>query len=590
MEMTLQQAYLQATATNLLYNRQRVRWQFLLDSYQGGDDFRAGAYLNRYQLETDKEYKARLRTTPLDNQCKSLISLYISFLFRTNPSRAWDAFDTNPVLADIIEDADLDGRNMNAFMKDVAIWSSVFGHCWVCVAKPDIQAVTLADELAAEVRPYLNVFTPLTVTDWRWARRPNGSYGLDYIKYVEEVNDTETIIREWTAESIQTYVLDARGSEVKSYYSEPNGIGRLPFVCVYAERSPVRGLGVSIVNDIADQQLMIANELSEVYDSIRLDSHPSLVTTENTNVNGAAAGQIITVPENMDPQLKPYVLQFQGGQISAIYTSIDHRKAMIDSMGNVGSVRATETTTRSGISIQTEFQLLNARLSSIADNLELAEEQIWQEVSAYLGLEFDGTIDYPDNFALHDIDNELDQLAKMKTLTINPMVQAEVDRRIAEILDIELLENYVVDVNAVVGDPNATQTPGPTCPPETHDVALNLKNRQAAINTANYGPMNPKVANRTFWLAKANMFGTSVGEAKTSLCGNCAAFNRTPQTLQCVADGIAAGGTPNQGAWDQIDQAQLGVCQKFDFVCAATRTCDAWVAGGPITQDQGTAQ
>ena len=200
MEMTLQQAYLRATATNLLYNRQRDRWQFLLDSYNGGDDFRAGAYLTRYQLESDREYQSRLKTTPLDNQCKSLISLYISFLFRTTPSRQWDAFEQTPVLADIIEDADLDGRDMNAFMKDVAILSSVFGHVWVCVAKPDIQAVTLADELAADVRPYLNVFTPLTVTDWRWARRPNGSYGLEYIKYVEEVNDTETIIREWTTE------------------------------------------------------------------------------------------------------------------------------------------------------------------------------------------------------------------------------------------------------------------------------------------------------------------------------------------------------------------------------------------------------
>ena len=94
----------------------------------------------------------------------------------------------------------------------------------------------------------------------------------------------------------------------------------------------------------------------------------------------------------------------------------------------------------SGIAIETEFQLLNARLSSIADNLELAEEAIWQEVAAYLGIEWTGTIDYPDNFALHNIDNELDQLARMKALSTLPEVQQEIDKRIAEILDIELLE------------------------------------------------------------------------------------------------------------------------------------------------------
>ena len=440
MEFTLQQAYQRAVATNQLYTQQRARWQFLLDSYNGGDDFRSGAYLHRYQLETDSEYASRLRTTPLDNQCKSLISLYISFLFRTGPVRDWDAFEINPVLEAILEDADLDGRNMNAFMKDVAIWSSVFGHVWVCVAKPDIGAATLADELAADVRPYMNVFTPLTVTDWRWKRQPNGSMQLEYIKYVEEVNDTQTIIKEWTVDTITTYIINNRDAKAENYYVEPNGIGRLPFICVYAERSPVRGLGVSLVNDIADQQLMIANELSEIYDSIRLDSHPSLVATDSTNIKGAAAGQIITLPENIDPNLKPYVLQFEGGQISAIYESINNRKRMIDGMGNVGSVRATETTTKSGIAIQTEFQLLNARLSSIASNLELAEEQIWQEVCAYLGLDWTGEIVYPSNFALHDVDNELDQFAKMKALSSNPMIQLEIDKRLSEILDIELME------------------------------------------------------------------------------------------------------------------------------------------------------
>jgi len=266
-ELTLQQAYSRAVSTNNLYQRQRERWQFLLDSYQGGDDFRNGAYLTRYQLESNKEYDQRLKTTPLDNQCKALISLYVSFLFRQAPGRDWDAFELVPQLQNIIEDADLDGRNMNAFMKEVAIWSGVFGHCWVCVAKPNANAVTLADELSQNIRPYLSLMTPLAVTDWRWARQVNGAYELEYIKYLEEINDTETTIKEWTKESIVTYVIDTRNASGKEYMVEPNQLGRLPFVCVYAERSPVRGLGVSMLNDIADQQLMIANELSEVYAS-----------------------------------------------------------------------------------------------------------------------------------------------------------------------------------------------------------------------------------------------------------------------------------------------------------------------------------
>ena len=437
---TFQNAYLQATSGNTTYSRNQLRWQFLLASFTGGQAYREGAYLQRYALESDTQYAVRLNNTPLDNQVRSLISLYTSFLFRTEPERDFGVLEDNPTIEDIEEDADLDGRNMNAFMKDVAQWAAVFGHVWICVAKPDVGAITLADEQAMNARPYLSMYNPLAVTDWRWARQPNGGYQLEYIKYVEEVNGTETVVKEWTYDSITTYKVDTQQETVLEMTEEVNGLGYLPFVCAYAERSPVRGLGNSLVDDIADQQRMIYNELSEVYDSIRLDTHPSLVATAGTNAQGAAAGQVITMEENLDPNLKPYVLQFEGGQIDKIYASINNRKKMIDSMGNVGAVRATETREMSGIAIETEFQLLNARLSSIADNLELAEEQVWQIIYTYMGYTWDGEINYPDNFALHNTDNELDQYAKIKALSPRPEVQAEIDNRIAEMLDIETLE------------------------------------------------------------------------------------------------------------------------------------------------------
>ena len=434
---TFQNAYLQATAGNITYSRNQQRWKFLLDSYTGGQAYREGAYLQRYALENDTQYAVRLLNTPLDNQVRSLISLYTSFLFRTEPDREFGSLENNFTIENICKDADLDGRNMNAFMKDVAQWAAVFGHVWIAVAKPDVGAITMADEQSMGARPYLSMYNPLAVTDWRWARQPNGGYQLEYIKYVEEVNGTETVVKEWTYDTITTYNLDTLQERVNDMTVETNGLGYLPFVCAYAERSPVRGLGNSLVDDIADQQRMIYNELSEVYDSIRLDTHPSLVATAGTNAQGAAAGQVITMEENLDPNLKPYVLQFEGGQIDKIYTSINNRKAMIDSMGNVGAVRATETREMSGIAIETEFQLLNARLSSIADNLELAEEQIWSIIYTYMGYTWDGEIDYPDNFALRNIDNELSQLKTAFEIVRDPVKIALIENAVMDMIDIE---------------------------------------------------------------------------------------------------------------------------------------------------------
>ena len=245
----------------------------------------------------------------------------------------------------------------------------------------------------------------------------------------------------------------------------------------------------------------------------------------------------------------------------------------------------------SGIAIETEFQLLNARLSSIADNLELAEENVWSIIYEYMGYTWDGTIDYPGNFALHNTDNELDQFAKIRALSSRPEVQSEIDSRIAEILDIEMLELQLGTEQNLEGEAPETAPGGmptdmaqPTdgCPIETQDIAANLANRQTAIDLANYGPLNPALPNTVFWAAKADMWNTDVTTAKTSRCANCAAFNQTTRILNCIDTGLAAGGSGTADAWATIDAGDLGYCEAWDFKCASARTCDAWISGGPI--------
>jgi hypothetical protein len=123
------------------------------------------------------------------------------------------------------------------------------------------------------------------------------------------------------------------------------------------------------------------------------------------------------------------------------------------------------------------------------------------------------------------------------------------------------------------------------CPPATRDIVLNLDNRQKAIEAAGYGPLNPKELNSEFWQDKADRWKVDVAEAKKSVCGNCVFFVRTPKMLDCISSGLEAGDSGKQNAWDAIDQAELGYCEAFDFKCAASRTCNAWAVGGPITED-----
>ena len=118
------------------------------------------------------------------------------------------------------------------------------------------------------------------------------------------------------------------------------------------------------------------------------------------------------------------------------------------------------------------------------------------------------------------------------------------------------------------------------CPIATEDVATNLKNRQRAIDEAHYGPLNPNEPNEEYWKKKADMFGGDIQSAKKALCGNCAFFVKTPSMLDCIAKGIN-----DTNEWDTINAGDLGYCEAFDFKCAGARTCDAWVVGGPITEE-----
>ena len=120
------------------------------------------------------------------------------------------------------------------------------------------------------------------------------------------------------------------------------------------------------------------------------------------------------------------------------------------------------------------------------------------------------------------------------------------------------------------------------CPQSTQNIALNIKNRQTAIDQANYGPLNPNEPNEEYWKVKADQFKGSVSEAKKALCGNCAFFYKTPQILKCIAEGINPQGSDDP--FDTIKAGDLGYCEAFDFKCAANRTCSAWVGGGPITE------
>jgi len=138
------------------------------------------------------------------------------------------------------------------------------------------------------------------------------------------------------------------------------------------------------------------------------------------------------------------------------------------------------------------------------------------------------------------------------------------------------LEEGTIFVPILIDESELTNLEEGECPLATQDIKLNLANRKKAIDTASYGPANPKEPNEDYWIARSKTFNNTPEEAKTMRCGNCAAFNKTSRMLACIKGGIG------EDSEEVAKAGDLGFCEIFDFKCASLRTCDAWVVGGPI--------
>jgi hypothetical protein len=235
-----------------------------------------------------------------------------------------------------------------------------------------------------------------------------------------------------------------------------NPLGKIPAVFLPAQRSVTKGIGISDLCDVAYMQRAIYQELSEIEQLIRLTNHPSLVKTYSTDAS-CGAGAVINLPDDIDPALKPYQMQPSGSNLDAVRAAITDKVEAINRMSHMGAVRGTQAMTQSGVAMQTEFQMLNAKLSEKADILELAEEQLftlfceWQEVTP------DVEISYPDAFDLRDYDKELAFLQGIRSSGVRSVtLMQNIDMQIADlVLDDEALakaHKEIEESTAVLGD------------------------------------------------------------------------------------------------------------------------------------------
>jgi hypothetical protein len=106
----------------------------------------------------------------------------------------------------------------------------------------------------------------------------------------------------------------------------------------------------------------------------------------------------------------------------------------------------------SGVAMQTERQLLNAKLGDIADTLRETELMMWDIWLDWQDLNYpnDFSIEYPDTFDMRDEHLELDFLLKTRSSGVNnTMFQNEVSKQIVALTvdDAEIQSRILADLD-----------------------------------------------------------------------------------------------------------------------------------------------
>ena len=408
------------------------RWRYLSDSYQGGLAYKNGDYLQRYNLETGQQYEQRLDSTPLDNLCKNIVHTYTSFIYSQPIKR--DISGLNPeTVGKFLKDCDLEGRSFDSFMRDISIYSSVYGAVWCVVDKPSTPVVTLADQQAKNIRPYCSMYSPENVLDWHYERQENGVYQLAQLTLLEELHKDHALVKCFYRDYVELKKIDPDTGDGVVIQTYDNPLGVVPAFVAYTSRSPIRTIGISDIDDIADQQRAIYSEYSEIEQQIRLSGHPSIVATSGTELS-AGAGAVITMDENLDAQLKPYLLQADGSGITSILDSIKNKVSAVERMAHLETARGTRTA-MSGVAMLVESRILSQKLAEKSNNLAHAEEQLWGLFGMWEGTEWLGDVVYPDTFDARDQTVTLQNIKLAKEGGINnPKLLKAMDNIVAEVL------------------------------------------------------------------------------------------------------------------------------------------------------------
>lgn len=443
-------------------------WDFLLTSYEGGVDY-CNAFLKsesstaslkdtlfkiyvngreqvqpvvsgnlfKHPKERNDDYTERMRMSYYYNFCAPIIDIYTNYIFKDAVNNDYESIEST--VETISDDFDLVGSSIDEFRRKVAEMAQIYGHVFVVVDSPDIEAEFISSrqqQIENRIFPYGIIYNPQNVINWSL-----DAFGKPYWVMLREMVGLNEDFKSFDKNKIfkYQYKLWTR-NEWYLYDDEYNlikegvhGLGVVPIVCIFDKQSKKWNnfLGVSSLSDIAFIARDVYNSCSELKQILRDQTFAFLAiqgTASEYDELSVGTSKAILYPENRQA---PVYVSPPSANAEVYFSHIDRQIRKIYQLAKLEGGSATQEQTamqQSGTSKAWDFNETNSTLSYKALNLQDGEQKIFNLVALWEGKEFDGTISYPNEFSITSLMDDLTEAEKSARLMLGETFDLEVKK------------------------------------------------------------------------------------------------------------------------------------------------------------------
>jgi hypothetical protein len=440
-------------------------FNFLLDSYEGGVDYCKGIItaasswdslknwafkivaggtelksnrsgnLFMHPKERTEDYNERLKMSYYYNFCAPIIDIYSDHLFKQPVNE--DFGDIEQEVEKRSENIDNKQGSIGEFRKELADQAQLYGHTFVVVDSKKFggEVRTKQDVYDNGLLPYFTFHHPQNIINWAL-----DEFGYPYWVIVREYLDTNIDPFNYDKEKINSvqYRLWTKkewilyDGEYKEIGRGAHGLGIVPITCIFDKQSKkVRNfLGISFIADIAFIARDVYNSSSELKQILRDQTFAFLAvqgtSSEYDELSVGTSKGLLYPPDRNAPQ---YVSP-STGNAEVYFKHIDRQVSKIFQLakleGGSAEFQGQGAVEESGVAKAWDFNQTNSALSKKAGNLEDGETKLWQIFARWLDKEFDGSIEYPHEFSIQSLNDDLDECEKSMRLNLGAEFNKEV--------------------------------------------------------------------------------------------------------------------------------------------------------------------